>query len=81
MTNDEFRRKLRDLDWTIAKFSKKCGIGYSTAKDWKITPDWVPLVLNYIEITEKIKLDYEDESSVIKKINALSQIKKIIADI
>ncbi|MBS4067344.1 MAG: hypothetical protein KGZ62_01940 [Sulfurimonas sp.] len=81
MTDKQFREKLKDLKISITKFSKICGVGYSTAKDWKTTPKWVPFVLNYIQITQKMNIDYREGERLTAKLQALSDIKKIMADI
>lgn len=67
------------LKLNITIFSKMCGIGYSTAKDWKVAPKWVPLVLNYLELVENTDINYKDK--LIKKVQAIDSIKKILADI
>ena len=81
MNNKEFREKLQNLDLTIAEFAKICGVGYSTAKDWKNTPKWVPFVLNYMQITQKMNINYKDGEQLTAKLQALNDIKKIMADI
>lgn len=81
MDAKKFRTRLKDLELTITQFAKICGIGYSTAKDWKTTPKWVPLVLNYMHITRKMKINYEDAEQLKNKLQALNDIKKIMADI
>lgn len=81
MTDKQFREKLKDLKISITKFAKICGVGYSTAKDWKTTPKWVPLVLHYIQITQNMDIDYKDGEQLTMKLQALKDIKKIMADI
>lgn len=81
MDDKEFRKKLRELNLTITKFSKICGIGYSTAKDWKVTPNWVPFVLNYMQITQNLNISHEAGEQLINQLKALNDIKKIMADI
>jgi len=81
VNNKEFREKLRDLDLTITEFAKTCGVGYSTAKDWKSTPKWVPFVLEYIHITQKMNINYKDGEQLTAKLQALNDIKKIMAEI
>lgn len=81
MNDKEFREKLRDLDLTITEFAKTCGVGYSTAKDWKSIPKWVPLLLDYIHITQKMNINHKDGEQLMAKLQALNDIKKIMADI
>jgi hypothetical protein len=81
VNNQEFRDKLKDLELSITKFAKICGVGYSTAKDWKITPKWVPFVLNYIQITQNMDIDYKDGEKLTINLQALKDIKRTMADI
>jgi predicted transcriptional regulator len=81
VNDQEFRKKLKELKLSITKFSKICGVGYSTAKDWKITPKWVPFVLNYIQITQNMNIDYKDGEKLTINLKALKDIKKDMAEI
>lgn len=81
MTKDDFRERLADLQISIKEFSSICGIGYSTAKDWKTIPKWVPLVLSQIKIMKQMKIDYEDIELLNKKIYAFDEISKITKEI
>ena len=81
VSDQEFREKLKELKLSITKFAKICGVGYSTAKDWKTTPKWVPFVLEYMLITQKMSINYEDGEQLTIKLQALREIKNIMADI
>lgn len=54
---------------------------YSTAKDWQITHKWVPFVLNYLELMHNTDVKNDDAEKIIRKVEAVNDIKKILADI
>jgi len=66
------------MDMSINDFSKMCGIGYSTARDWKEIPLWVPYVLSQLEIMKTLNIDYKEFESLNKKLQAYSAIKQIV---
>ena len=62
---------------SIGDFAEKCGVGYSTARDWQETPKWVPYVLSQMELMQILDLDNEDLEIFNKKVRAFEAIQKI----
>lgn len=50
MNKIEFKIKLKNMGLTQKEFAKMTGYGYSTVKSWDITPRWVPILLEHMEI-------------------------------
>lgn len=77
LTRKDFRDRLKPLHLSISDFSKICGVGYSTARDWHEIPKWVPFVLSHLELMQVLKTDYEELESITKKLHAFEAIRDI----
>lgn len=74
MTRENFKYRLKNIELNQKNFAKITGYGYSTVKGWESIPQWVDVVLNYMEVFHKMR-------SVDKALSFLEDIKKDIHDL
>jgi len=52
---NEFKEKLKAIGITQKKFASITGQGYSTVKNWNSIPQWVEVMVRYMEVISGLK--------------------------